>query len=87
MYDHSACFMPVKLTDSARVQPHIHAGDRPRNAQFSRRDLACPSAARLPDMRVGEGKPEIGQSSRIGRRRIEEIGILSFPRDVAWDRI
>jgi hypothetical protein len=38
-------------------------------------------------MRIGEGKPEIGQSSRIGRRRIEEIRILSFPGHVSRDRI
>src|SRR3984957_1359024 len=79
--------MPVKLADAARVQPHVHAGDRFRNAKFPRGDLPSPAAARLPDMRIGEGKPEIRQSSGIGRRRIEEIRILSFPRNVAWDRV
>jgi hypothetical protein len=38
-------------------------------------------------MRIGEGKPKIRQSSRIGRRRIEEIRILSFPGHVSRDRI
>ena len=79
--------VPVKLTDAARVQPHVHAGDCFRNAKLPRGDLPSPAAARLPNMRIGEGKPEIGQSSRIGCRRIEEVRILSFPGNVARDRI
>src|ERR1700691_3461544 len=74
--------MPVKLADAARVQPHVHAGDCFRNAKLPRGDLPRPAAARLPDMRIGEGKPEIRQSSRIARRRIEEIRILSLQGDV-----
>ena len=38
-------------------------------------------------MRIGKGKPQVGQSSRIGRRRIEEIRILSFPGILAGNRI
>jgi hypothetical protein len=38
-------------------------------------------------MGVGERKSEIRQSSRIGCRRIEEIRILSFPSNVARERI
>src|SRR5580704_12114536 len=53
--------MPMKLADAARIQPHVHAGDCFRNAQLSRGDLTCPSAARLPNMRIGEGKPKIRQ--------------------------
>src|ERR1700728_474744 len=79
--------MPVKLADAARVQPHVHAGDCFRNAKLPRGDLTRPAATRLTNMRIGEGKPEIRQSPRIGRRRIEEIRILSFPGDVARKRI
>src|ERR1700722_9130688 len=79
--------VPMKLADAARIQPHVHAGDCFRNAQLSRGDLTCPAAARLPNMRIGEGKSQVGQSSGIGRRRIEEIWILSFPGHVARDRI
>jgi hypothetical protein len=79
--------VPVKLADSAGVQPHVHAGNRFRNAQLSRCDLTCPAATRLPNMRIGEGKPQVGQRSRIGCRRIEEIRILSLARDVARGRI
>ena len=79
--------VPVKLAHPARIQPHVHAGDCFRNAQLSRGDLPSPAAARLPNMRIGEGKPEIRQSSRIGCRRIEEIRILSFPGNIARDRI
>ncbi len=75
--------VPVKLADSAGVEPHVHARDRFRNAKLPRGHLARPPAARLPHMRVREGKPEIGQGSRIGRRRIEKVWVLSLASDVA----
>ena len=79
--------MPVKLANAARIQPHVHAGDCFRNTKLSGCDLTCPAAARLPHMRIGEGEPEIGQSSGIRCRRIEEVRILSFPGHVSRDRI
>jgi hypothetical protein len=47
-------FVPVKLADTAGVEPHVHPGDRFRNAKLARSDLPRPTAARLPHMRVGE---------------------------------
>ena len=79
--------VPMKLANAAGVEPHVHAGDRFRYAKLARGDLTRPAAARLPHMRVGEGKPEIGQSSRVGRGRIDEVWVLSLARNVAWDRI
>jgi hypothetical protein len=38
-------------------------------------------------MRIGKGKPEIGQGSGIGRRRVEKIRVLSLASDIAWDRV
>ena len=67
--------VPVKLADAARVQPHVHARDCFRNAKPRAVTCRSPAAARLPNMGIGEGKPEIRQSSRIGCRRIEEIRI------------
>ena len=55
--------VPMKLADPAGIQPHVHAGDRFRHAKLSRSHLTGPAATRLPNMRIGEGKPKIGQSS------------------------
>ena len=79
--------VPMKLADSARVQPHVHAGDRFRNPELPRGHLSRPPAARLPHMRVGEGKSEVRQGSGIGRRRVEEVWVLSLASDIAWDGI
>src|ERR1700722_14154901 len=79
--------MPMKLTDAPGVKPHVHTRDRLRNSQLPRGDLSRPAAARLPHMRVREGESEIGQGSGIGRRRVEEVWILSLARHVAWDGI
>jgi hypothetical protein len=79
--------VPVKLADSAGVQPHVHAGDRFRNPELPRGHLSRPAAARLPHMRIGEGKPQIGQGSGIGRRRIDHVRILGLAGHVAGDRI
>ena len=69
--------VPVQLADAAGVQPHVHAGDGFRNAELACGDLARPAAARLPDMRVREGKPQIGRRSGIGRRRVQQVRILA----------
>ena len=79
--------MPVKLADAAGIEPHVHAGDRFRDAKLACGDLARPAAARLPDMGVRERKPQIGQCSGVGRRRVEEVRILGLADRVARDRI
>jgi hypothetical protein len=77
----------MKFAYAARIQAHIHAGDRFRNAKLPRCDLTRPTAARLSYMRVRERKPQIGQRSRVGGRRVQHVRILSFADHVAWDGI
>ena len=51
--------VPVQLADSARFQPHIHAGDGFRDRQFTHRHFARPAAF---------VKPLVSQGKRIFRR-------------------
>ena len=75
--------VPVKLADSAGVEAHVDARDRFRDGELPHGDLPRPPAARLPHMRVGEGKSQVGQGSRVCRRRIDEVRVLRLARDVA----
>ena len=77
----------MQFAHAARVQSHLHAGDRFRNAKFPRRHLTGPAAARLPHMRIGEREAEIWRCAGIRGGRIEHVRILTLADYVAGDGI
>ena len=80
--------VPVKLTDAARVQSHVHAGDCFRNAKLPRGDL--PKSEPPLDCRTCASAKEnlrLGRVPKSVAGGLRRSGVLSFPGNVARDRI
>ena len=74
--------VPVKFANAAGRKPHVHAGDRCRDREHLRVDLARPAAGLNPLGRDVERRPELRNVADIGRRRIEERRLVIRERRV-----
>jgi hypothetical protein len=75
--------VPMHLTHTAGIEPHVHTGDILGNAELARGHLTGPAARLQPHVRVGEREAQIRQRAVIGRGRDEQVGVLPVPHDVA----
>ena len=57
--------VPMQLAHTARSQAHIHAGERGRDRQFTRRHLPRPAAFTEPVVRVGKRELQVGERAVI----------------------
>jgi hypothetical protein len=66
--------VPVQLTNAARLEVHVHAGDLVRNREIVLRGLARPAAALLAPGRDVERGPEERLSADVRPRRGDHVG-------------
>jgi hypothetical protein len=75
--------VPVQLADRAGLEPHVDGGDLGGDGQLADRRLPGPAAFAQASVAVGEGPPEVGQRTVVGRRgrnQIRRLGLASGVR-------
>ncbi len=71
--------VPMQLAHAAGVQTHVHASDVLGNAKLAHRDLPGPAARLEPDVGVLERKTQVREGTVVGRRRREQVRVLTRP--------
>ena len=69
--------VPMQLAHAAGIQTHVHAGDVLGDAKLAHRDLPGPAARREPHVGIIKRKAQVRQHAVIGRRRGDQIRVLT----------
>jgi hypothetical protein len=67
----------VELANATRAEAHVDARDRRRDLEVVLGDLPCPAAVLNSFGRKIERSPELRHAVDIGRRGVEETGLIA----------
>lgn len=79
--------VPVQLADPARLQAHVHPGERLRDRELALRYLARPAPGQEAVPRCRERELEVRDRPGVGVRRREQCGVLALQRDLRGPRM
>ncbi len=74
--------VPMHLTHATGIQAHVHTSKCRGNAQLTPGHLAGPAGCLQSHMGVGKRETQVRQRPVIGRRRHEDIRILSVAHQI-----